>query len=82
MEYPNVTLSIPKRTLLRAKHIAVDKGKSLSALIAGLLEEFVEREDEYEEAKRQHLAFLDDAPDLGTHGKLTWKRDQLHERRS
>ncbi|SHF72137.1 hypothetical protein SAMN02745218_02952 [Desulfofundulus australicus DSM 11792] len=38
MEYQNVTLSLPKEVLRRAKHIAIERGTSLSGLLTHLLD--------------------------------------------
>ncbi|QUL98519.1 MAG: CopG family transcriptional regulator [Candidatus Fermentithermobacillus carboniphilus] len=79
MECQNVTLSLPKELLRRAKHIAVERGMSLSGLLAQLLEDLTRREDRYLKAKELHLAMLGEF-DLGTEGVVTWTRSDLHER--
>lgn len=80
MQTQNVTLSIPKSVLLKAKRLAVERGTSLSALLSQTLQEIVDAEDEYEQARARHLAILDNPSDLGTNGKITWTRDDLHGR--
>lgn len=79
MEYQNITLSLPKATLKRAKHIAIERGTSLSGLLTSLLEELTRREDVYYLAKQDHLAELEKY-DLGTGGNAGWSRGDLHER--
>lgn len=79
MENQNVTLSVPKEVLRKAKHIAIDRETSLSGLLVQLLEELTVREDNYQKAKDSHLAMLDKF-DLGTEGNITWTRGDLHER--
>lgn len=79
MEYQNVTLSLPKELLRRAKHIAVERRTSLSGLLAQLLEDLTRREDQYLKAKERHLTMLGEF-DLGTEGSVTWRRRDLHER--
>lgn len=79
MEYQNVTLSLPKEVLRRAKHIAIERGTSLSGLLTQLLEDLTRREDEYRKAKECHLATLDEF-DLATKGNITWTRSDLYER--
>ena len=79
MEYQNVTLSLPKEVLRRAKHIAIERGTSLSGLLTQLLEDLTRREDEYRKAKERHLAMLDEF-DLATMGNITWTRSDLYER--
>ncbi|SMB98300.1 hypothetical protein SAMN00808754_2257 [Thermanaeromonas toyohensis ToBE] len=79
MDYQNVTLSLPKEVLRRAKHIAIERGTSLSGLLTQLLEDLTRREDEYRKAKECHLAMLDEF-DLATKGNITWTRSDLYER--
>ncbi len=79
MEYQNVTLSLPKELLRRAKHIAIERGTSLSGLLTRLLEDLTRREDEYRKAKEHHLAMLGKF-DLATKGNLTWTRSDLYDR--
>lgn len=80
MDKQNVTLSLPRSILRKAKKIAIDQDRSLSALMVELLTELVEREDLYEVAKRKHLALLDQETDLGTNGSIGWTRADLHDR--
>ena len=78
MEKQNVTLSLPKHLLQRAKILAVRRHHSLSGLLADLLAELVEAEDRYEEAMRRSLDRLDEARNLN--GDYAWSRESLHER--
>ena len=80
MERQNVTLSLPKATLRKAKIIAIDQGTTLSGLMVKLLTHLVEQEDLYVSAKRKHLARLDQNIDLGTNGSISWSRESLYER--
>lgn len=80
-ERQNVTLSLPKDVLRKAKILAVERRTSLSGLLTGALEGLVRRDDEYERAKERALSYLRNARDLGTKGRITWTRDSLHERR-
>lgn len=80
METQNITLALRKEILRKAKAIAAKEGTSLSGLLANALEELVAREEGYSAARRRHLRALDAAHNLGTKGKRTWTRDELHER--
>ena len=51
MDKQNVTLSLPRSILRKAKMIAMEQDRSLSALMVELLTELVEREDQYARAK-------------------------------
>lgn len=80
IELQNVTLSIPKTILRRAKVIAVEQETSLSSLMTQMLTELVETQDRYAQARTRHLAWLEHAANLGTEGRATWTREELHER--
>lgn len=80
MKKQNVTLSIPKDILRKAKKAAIDQNTSLSGLMTQALIEIVEREEQYASARRHHLAWLAQSPDLGTDGHIRWSRDELHDR--
>lgn len=77
----NVTLSLSKTLLRKAKILAVERQTSLSGLLADALEGLVRDADEYEKAKERALEYMKNARDLGTKGRIKWTRDSLHERR-
>ncbi|MGZ5380614.1 MAG: CopG family transcriptional regulator [Thermoanaerobaculia bacterium] len=76
----NITLALPKPVLRKVKILAVERQTSVSALLAGMLEEVVAREDAYAAARERSLARLKRPLNLGTRGQVTWTRDSLHER--
>jgi hypothetical protein len=80
MAQQNVTLSLPAELVREARHLAVDRGVSLSKYLALLLEEQVAARRQYREARDRHLQILERGFDLGTQGQITWSRDSLHER--
>jgi len=80
MERQNVTLSLPKALLRRAKTLAVMKDRSLSDLLRETLEEKVREETGYQRAKERQIALMEEGTDLGTKGKVTISREELHER--
>jgi hypothetical protein len=45
-----------------------------------MLREMVERETGYDSARERSLALLSQGIDLGTGGRVSWSRDDLHER--
>lgn len=80
IEKQNVTLSIPKNLLRKAKIVATEQETSLSGLMIALLTELVEENEQYDAAKQRYLALLAEDDDLGTGGTITWARESLHER--
>lgn len=80
MEKQNITISVPKEVLKKVKHIAVERGTSVSALIITMMRELDSKEDSYEIARRRQLKIMKKGFDLGTNGEITWDRDSLHDR--
>jgi hypothetical protein len=80
LERQNVTLSLSRDLLKQAKHLAIEKGTSLSGLLSHCLEDLVKKEAGYDEAASRIAARLGKGLDLGTGGTCTWTRDSLHER--
>jgi hypothetical protein len=76
----NITLSLPEEDLREARVLAARRGTSVSQLLARMLREIVERETGYDTAKEHDLVILREGMDLGTGGRMTWTRDDLHER--
>lgn len=81
MERQNVTLSLPKATVKKAKVLALKEDKSLSALIRESLEEKIRKDTGYKEAMDREISLMEQGFDLGTGGRKTWSREELHERR-
>jgi hypothetical protein len=80
MEKQNITLSLPKELLLKAKLLAVKRQTSVSGLLTRTLETLIQQEELYSHARQRHLRWLKDAADLGTGGQIEIRRDDLHER--
>lgn len=80
MERQNITLSLSRDLLKQAKHLAIEKGTSLSGLLSRYLEDLVWKETGYAEAAARITSRLENGLDLGTGGVCAWTRDALHER--
>jgi len=74
----NITLSIDKDLLRRVKHVAVERGTSVSRLLIEHLAQIVEQDEEYERARKKAVRLLKRGLKLG--GKIRATRDELHER--
>ena len=59
MEMQNITLSVPKEILYKAKRVALEKRTSLSGLLTQALIEIVESDETYDAARRRQLALLE-----------------------
>lgn len=76
----NVTLALPVEMVRRLKVVAAQRGSSISRMLTERLEEILRRDDEYERGTRRILSDFEQGFDLGTQGRRTWTRDELHER--
>jgi hypothetical protein len=74
----NVTISLSRQILKKAKILAARRETSISGLLAQEIESLVGEEEAYEQAERQALALLNKGFHLG--GVIRATRDELHER--
>jgi hypothetical protein len=74
----NVTISLDRQTIRKAKIVAARRDTSISGLLAQQIEILVGEEEAYEHAERQALALLDEGLHLG--GTAPVSREELHER--
>ncbi|MCK9417967.1 MAG: DUF6364 family protein [Nitrospirae bacterium] len=80
MERQNVTLSLPKALLKKAKAFAAKKDKSLSMLLKESLEDKIGEATGYNKARERQLGVLQRGLDLGTKGRISISREELHAR--
>ncbi len=74
----NVTISISRDTVRKARILAARRSTSISRLLAEQIEKLVGAEEVWERSERSALALLEQGFHLG--GKITATRDQWHER--
>ena len=74
----NVTISLDRKTIQKAKVFAARRSTSISGLLAHQIEVLVGEEEAYERAERQAMTLLDQGFHLG--GVIRVGRDELHER--
>ena len=75
----NITLSIEKELLKKAKLMAAKKGTSVTKLLKEQLAKMVLEEEQYDSAKKRAVTILRKGFHLG--GCTIAKREELHERR-
>ena len=80
MQHRNLTLKLDADLYKEVKVLAAKRDTSVSALVLSKLAELVEEESGYAAARARGLALLERGFALGTEGKITWSRDELHER--
>ena len=74
----NVTISLSRDVVKKAKILAARRETSISGLLAREIELLVGNEEAYEQAERQARALLEKGFHLG--GVIRAKRDEWHER--
>jgi hypothetical protein len=77
-EKQNVTISLSRQVLKKAKILAARRETSISGLLAQQIEFLVGNEEAYERAQRQAMGLLDEGFHLG--GVIRGGRDEWHER--
>ena len=77
-EKQNVTISLSRQVLKKAKILAARRETSISGLLAQEIELLVGSEEAYERSERQALALLGQGFHLG--GVIRASRDEWHDR--
>ena len=77
-EKQNITISLSRQLLKKAKILAARRETSISGLLAQEIEFLVGDEEAYDRAERQARALLDKGFHMG--GIIRAGRDELHER--
>ena len=80
MARQNVTLSLPKSLLKRAKVLAATRETSLSELMRKSLEDRVREANGYNRARKRQLKLLQKGLDLVTKGLIKTTREEIYER--
>ena len=80
MEWKTVTLEVDSETWRMVQRIAARRRTSVSALIGQALEDLCEQADAYGAARERHLRQLEQGLDLGSGGRITLRREAIHER--
>lgn len=78
MTRQNLTISLTRETLQKARVLAARRATSISGLLAEQIETLVGEEEAYERAQRQAMTLLDQGFHMG--GVIRATRDELHER--
>jgi hypothetical protein len=74
----NLTITLDRQTIQKAKVIAARRSTSISRLVARQIEILVGEDEAYQRAERQAKTLLDQGFHLG--GVVRASRDELHER--
>ena len=74
----NVTISVSRDIVRKARMLAAKRSTSISALLAQQIEAMIREEEAWDSSERSALAMLEDGFHLG--GQAPASRDELHER--
>ena len=74
----NITLSIDKDLIQKARVLAAQRQTSISRMLSDELQKLIEDAKEYERAKLRALSHINTGFHLG--GRITVSREELHER--
>jgi predicted DNA-binding protein len=80
MEKRNVTLSLPVDLLQKLRVMAAKRNVSMSSLMAGAISKTILDADDYDVRAKRAIERMRKATDRGIGGKITWTREELHER--
>jgi hypothetical protein len=75
----NITVSLARDTIRKARILAVRRDTSISGLLAEQIEALIRQEEAYEQAQRQALTLLDEGFHMG--GLTPGDRSELHDRK-
>lgn len=64
----------------RFRAFAMQRGQSMSSLVEVALLQMMEGQDKHAKATERLIERMKNSPDRGTGGKITWTRDEIHER--
>jgi hypothetical protein len=76
----NVTLSLPEPLLRRFRVYAAERNQSMTALMTQAIQKMIDESGSREARHRRMMERIHNAPDRGTHGKITWTREEIWER--
>jgi len=74
----NVTVSLQRQTLRKARVLAARKGTSISGLLEEQIESLVGEDEAYERSRQEALALLEEGFAMG--GVIRSRREEWHER--
>lgn len=80
MEKQNITLSLPKTLIKKAKRLAVQEDRSFNDLVRNCLEQRLSNATGYAKARDRQMKTLESGFDLGTEGRIAVTRDEIYER--
>jgi hypothetical protein len=78
--FQDVILSLPEPLLRRFRVFAAGRNQSMTAVMADAIRRMMDEDTQSGQATRRFLERLKNPPGRSAHGKITWTREELHER--
>ena len=80
-EQHSVTLSLSIPLMRKFRVYAAERNQSMTSLMEEAIVKLMDQQTQRDAARRRFLERARNAPARGTGGKVTWTRDEIHERR-
>jgi hypothetical protein len=80
VEKRNVTLSLPEPLLQKLRVVAAKRNSSMSGLMENAIYKLLETDDAYDMRAKRLIERMKNAPGRGIGGKITWTREEIHDR--
>jgi predicted DNA-binding protein len=76
----NLTINLPEQLIHRLRVCAAIRNQSMTTVVKEAIERTLVEDSEREAAASRLIRRLQNAPDRGIGGKVSWTREELHER--
>lgn len=76
----NLTIHLPESLIRQLRIGAAMRNQSMTALVKEAIERTLTEDGERAAAATRLIRRLENAPDRGIGGKISWTRDELHDR--
>jgi metal-responsive CopG/Arc/MetJ family transcriptional regulator len=80
VEKQNVTLSLPVELLQKLRVMAAKRNVSMSSLMTSAISKMILNEDDYDARGKRLIERMKNAPNRGVGDKITWTREEVHDR--
>ena len=75
----NLTIHLPEQLIGRVRDRAAIRNQSMTTVVKEAIERMLAEESEREAAASRLIRRLQDVPDRGIGGEITWNRDEIHD---
>ena len=76
----NLTIHLPEQLIRRLRVCAAIRNQSMTTVVKEAIERTLVEDSVRETAASRLIQRLQNAPDRGVGGKVSWTRDELHDR--